>query len=231
MYLQNKYTQCYYNIVNRAKSRVLNGYSEIHHVLPKSLGGTDDPNNLVKLTAREHYICHLLLPKMTSGVSYQKMVYAYTIMSGRRLYNSKKYNFYRTEYAKINSELRSGEGNGMFGANRKGEKNTFFGRKHSDETKRKISEKKKGVSISLPPMSESHKRNISKAAIGKGEKITFIHKDHGIFVGTNYDLIRAFPNIFDKSWHGSEVWKLSAGYYKSCKGWQVVNQDQVLFVC
>lgn len=220
MFKENKYSQCYYNIINRAKSRVLEGYVETHHVIPKSLGGTDTRENLVELTAREHYICHLLLPKMTSGVSYQKMLYAYTIMSGRKLYNSKKYNFYRTEYAKINSELRSGEGNGMFGADRKGEKNTFFGRKHSEETKRKISNKKKGVSISLPPMTEEHKKKISANQKARAKSFSLAHSEHGEFYGSLRLLSETYP---EQKLRKDELWKLSAGLYKSYKGWKLIN--------
>lgn len=39
-------------------------YFETHHKVPKSIGGTNDRNNLVNLTAREHYIAHLLLVKI-----------------------------------------------------------------------------------------------------------------------------------------------------------------------
>lgn len=66
MYLQNKYTKWYYGIIESAKSRQLVGYRERHHIIPKSLGGSNDQNNLVSLTAREHFVCHLLLPKMVS---------------------------------------------------------------------------------------------------------------------------------------------------------------------
>lgn len=220
MFKENKYSRCYYNIINRAKSRVLEGYAETHHILPRSLGGTNDSENLVRLTAREHYICHLLLPKMTSGASYQKMIYAYTIMSGRKLYNSKKYNFYRAEYAKINSELRSGEGNGMFGADRKGEKNTFFGKKHSDETKHKISEKKKGVSITLPPMTEEHKKKIGANQRARAKSFTLTHIDHGTFHGPLHLLSETYP---DQKLRKDELWKLSARIYKSYKGWKLIN--------
>lgn len=220
MFKENKYSQCYYNIINRAKSRMLEGYTEMHHILPKSLGGTDDLENLVRLTAREHYICHLLLPKMTTGVSYQKMLYAYTIMSGRKLYNSKRYNFYRTEYSSINSELRSGEGNGMFGADRKGEKNTFFGRKHSEETKRKISEKKKGVSITMPPMTEEHKKKIGANRRARAKCFTLKHLDYGTFVGPLRGLSETYP---EQKLRKDELWKLSAGLYKSYKGWTLIN--------
>ena len=36
-------------------------YYEKHHIIPKCVGGTNNDENLVLLTAREHYICHKLL--------------------------------------------------------------------------------------------------------------------------------------------------------------------------
>ena len=39
-------------------------YTEIHHAIPKCMGGTDDETNLVCLTAREHYMAHVLLCKI-----------------------------------------------------------------------------------------------------------------------------------------------------------------------
>ena len=60
--LTNKYTKWYFDIVDRAACRAgVDGYSERHHVLPKSIK-MNDYN--VRLSAREHYICHLLLPRM-----------------------------------------------------------------------------------------------------------------------------------------------------------------------
>lgn len=41
-----------------------NEYGENHHIIPRSEGGSDDASNKVKLTAREHYIAHLLLAKI-----------------------------------------------------------------------------------------------------------------------------------------------------------------------
>jgi hypothetical protein len=48
-------------IIKRAQNRTLDGYSELHHILPKCLGGTNDETNLVRLTAREHFIIHKIL--------------------------------------------------------------------------------------------------------------------------------------------------------------------------
>jgi hypothetical protein len=72
----NKYTKWYYSIIEIAKSRDLTSNFEKHHILPKSLGGNNEKENLVKLTRREHFICHQLLIKMTFGDNRQKMLHA-----------------------------------------------------------------------------------------------------------------------------------------------------------
>jgi len=77
MYLQNKYAIWYDKIISNAISRTTHGYTEKHHIIPKCLGGTNDKSNIVRLTAREHYICHLLLTKMTEGLIRRKMLFAH----------------------------------------------------------------------------------------------------------------------------------------------------------
>lgn len=221
MFKDNKYTRCYNSIISRAKSRVLTEYSEVHHVIPKSLGGSNDLNNLVSLTAREHYICHLLLVKMTSGVAYQKMLYAYTIMSGRNIYNSKKYQFFREQYSKINSELRTSKGNGMYGADRSGSNNTFYGKQHSEETKRRISEKKKGHSYNKGiPKSETHKKKLSEAKRKNAKQFLFVHQDFGTINMSIPDLSEKFSEL---NLRKDELWKLTAKKYKTYKGWSVLT--------
>jgi hypothetical protein len=82
MFLQNKYTLWYFNIIQFAKKRnIINVYFEKHHIVPKSLGGDNSSNNIVKLTAKEHYIVHHLLTKMTKGDSKLKMVNAFWYMT------------------------------------------------------------------------------------------------------------------------------------------------------
>jgi hypothetical protein len=78
MYLQNKYTKWYYNIIQNAQARILplNVYFEKHHIVPRSLGGNNKQSNIAKLTPKEHFICHLLLTKMTNGNGMYKMRYA-----------------------------------------------------------------------------------------------------------------------------------------------------------
>ena len=136
----NKYTKWYNQIVDRARNRTIEIYSESHHITPRSLGGTDNDENLVKLTAREHFICHWLLVKMTTGEDHYKMLNALRMMRAEKhgqqryetLITSRVYESIKTEYAKLQSVLRSGSGNG------------FYGKNHSDEAKRKISDANKG---------------------------------------------------------------------------------------
>ncbi len=82
MFLDNIYKRIYDSIIEKARNReVIDGYSEIHHVIPRSIGGSDDISNLVNLTAREHCVCHLLLVRMTTGGQKEKMLYAAKMMT------------------------------------------------------------------------------------------------------------------------------------------------------
>ena len=63
-FLQNKYSKWYFNIIANARLRDTVVYVEKHHIIPKSLGGQNSKDNIVSLTAKEHFICHLLLVKM-----------------------------------------------------------------------------------------------------------------------------------------------------------------------
>lgn len=75
MFLENKFTTWYYQLVNTAIQRDPDPsqYYEKHHIIPRCLGGLDNKQNLVKLTAREHYIAHMLLVKMTKANQRIKM--------------------------------------------------------------------------------------------------------------------------------------------------------------
>jgi hypothetical protein len=74
-YIDNKYSKAYFDIITRAKNREIVGYTEKHHIIPKSLGGANTKDNLVKLTAHEHFVCHLLLTKCLLGEEKAKMVF------------------------------------------------------------------------------------------------------------------------------------------------------------
>ena len=92
LFLNNKYTKYYYDIINRAKTRTLTDYKENHHIIPKCffleqsatgwLTGDPDKDNTADITAREHFICHWLLTKMQpTSTQKAQMIYAFNMMS------------------------------------------------------------------------------------------------------------------------------------------------------
>lgn len=85
MFKDNKYTKHYMLFIEKAKSRILpkETYTEKHHIIPRSMGGNNKKENLVELTAREHFICHWLLIKMTTATHRNKMLHALMFMSGK----------------------------------------------------------------------------------------------------------------------------------------------------
>lgn len=84
MFTHNKYYNTYFKIIERAQLRTLgnNVKTEVHHIIPRSLGGNDEPSNLAKLTLKEHWICHRLLVKfLDNPTSLRKMYNALYMMA------------------------------------------------------------------------------------------------------------------------------------------------------
>lgn len=109
-------------------------YYEKHHILPKSLYPEYSKllGNFVLLTPREHYLAHYLLWKIYNR---KEMIYAFWLMNSNNKYkiiNSKIYEIIRIENSKQRSILQKGEGN------------SFYGKKHTNKAKQKISKIKKG---------------------------------------------------------------------------------------
>ena len=72
------YKRRYNTLISKAKKRDLKIFHEKHHIIPKCMGGSNDPSNIVKLTSKEHYWAHYLLAKMYPENS--KLAYAFYMM-------------------------------------------------------------------------------------------------------------------------------------------------------
>ncbi len=57
----NKYARWYRSIVTNPDASAT--YTETHHIVPMSMGGLDEASNRVCLSARQHFVAHLLLTK------------------------------------------------------------------------------------------------------------------------------------------------------------------------
>lgn len=186
MFIENKYHKYYYNIISAAKSRDIHGYVERHHIIPKSLGGTNEPCNIVRLTAREHFICHMLLVKMTNGVAKSKMIYAAWQLSRPNKHKhlkvtSRVYLYLREELSKSKTGIKRGPFSESHLANmRRAAKTRAYpprtekqiesdhrfsevnkGKTLTDEHKTKISTK---LTWRIP--TEEHRKNISISKMG-----------------------------------------------------------------
>lgn len=104
MFIQNKYFFWYKKLCS---SEYHGEDSHIHHIIPKSLGGTDDPKNLIKLSYRQHFVAHRILLKITSGKDRSKMAFA-LMRFGK---SSRSF----AQASRQISIALSGEGNPMFG--------------------------------------------------------------------------------------------------------------------
>jgi len=145
------YEKVYNEIVERGKSRSLDGYTEKHHIIPKCMGGNNETENIVELTAKEHFICHKLLAEIYPKVT--KLHFAIWTMAtnstrfGRDInIGSREYNRLREEFAKVSSKMNSG-------------------RKWSEEAKKLWSIKKK--EIITDETKEKISRNHAKHWLGK----------------------------------------------------------------
>ena len=149
------YKKLYTSIISNAQKRAwTDGYVEKHHIQPKSLGGSDDINNIVTLTAREHFLAHYCLWQFHTGYNKRKMAHAFGFMCKSNM--NKRY---------INSRLYSSlRGNVKHSdATKKQMSESQSGRKHSSETKEKIRAKS-----SLFKHNETTKKIMSNKRKGNG---------------------------------------------------------------
>ena len=86
------YNKHYHTLIQKAKSRVLEGYVEKHHILPKCMGGTDTLDNLVALTPEEHFVAHQLLIKIYPNEP--KLIYAAQMMCIKNKKHQRNNKFY-----------------------------------------------------------------------------------------------------------------------------------------
>lgn len=164
-------------IIERAKNRVLEGYGEVHHIIPKCMGGDDSEDNLVKLTAREHFIIHKLLVEIYP--TNNKLHYAAFLMCklkkgyrvGAREYQRYKENItLDIEHRKKISQSMKGKQNSLGRKLSKSHKDSIakslignqrnLGKVYSDEHKSKISE-----SMTGKVRTKEHCKNLSKSVV------------------------------------------------------------------
>jgi hypothetical protein len=106
------YLKHYKKLIDRSKDRIILGYSEKHHIVPRCLGGGNEIANIAILTAEEHFVAHQLLCKMHPG-NY-RLTMAAAMMCASRPTN-KYYSWLRKKHAMAMKQSQSGVNNSQYG--------------------------------------------------------------------------------------------------------------------
>lgn len=132
----NKYARWYRSIVETDDECA---EVEKHHRIPKSLGGSDSADNIVRLSLRKHFLAHWLLTKCAMADDKRKMEFAFSAMCGR------KGRIAGWQYERA----------------RRAASEAKIGRKMPRDAVERIARKKRGK-----PLSESHREKLSAALHG-----------------------------------------------------------------
>jgi hypothetical protein len=218
----------YNQIIERAQRRQLEGYIEKHHLVPRCLGGSNDKDNIVQLTAREHFICHQLLCEIYPDSD--KLKYALYLMNiGKQKHKNADYQISSRTYERLKLE------HSLF----------LIGKKQVEKTKQKKSKSMKKVWASKTDeeikqygikvwetrtkngtnvITKQHAENISKAL--KGRKINWDRKRNQII--EQYDLqgnfIKEWPSIAEAERQvGGDIQACCKGKQKTAGGfvWKI----------
>jgi len=147
----------------------IDGYTEKHHILPKCVCDTDDQrtdkNNLVILSAKEHFIAHQLLSEIFTGPIKRKMLYALsglcTLKDGRRIFTPEEYSVIKEASRQAKKGIPLTDKHKQKIRDSFSKYNPNKGRVVSDDTKRKQSVAKIGT-----PRSQAAKDSISNTLKG-----------------------------------------------------------------
>lgn len=223
------YQKVYNKLIEKRKRDILikddDTYVEVHHIIPSSEGGTDEPQNLVSLTPKEHYIAHLMLVKIYND---RKMWYAYLAMCCG---NKFQYRGFRKITAKVYERLRidtyearkgrpawnkgkkmseeqkkkisetqkvkkgSEEARRKMSERMKGKNHPFYGKHHSEETRRKMSEAQKGRPSPLRGTHFSEEHILKMRHTKTCRKVLQLSKDGSEVIREYHSIAEAARNI------------------------------------
>lgn len=195
------YQKIHDQIIERAKTenRKKGGdvYYERHHIVPRCMNGTDDDENLVLLTAREHFVVHKLLCEIYPDND--KLFFAYRRMTMKSKFNKRDYIVSSREYSEIRSKF-----------------SIFISKvnKHplEEEHKNKIS-----IALTGVPKSKEHVKKISIALTGRQHSSDHIEKNRISHIGkthsaeikkkiSNSKLGEKNPNFNKPTWNSGTSW-------------------------
>jgi hypothetical protein len=210
----------------RIKEKRNGSYFEGHHIIPKCKGGTGtstrpkNNSNIVLLTAREHFLSHWLLWRIYGdrqmALAFHKMLS--TTDKTKRITSSRGYeeakeafrttnigNQYGKGKTKVVTEEQKQNHSKIMKGKYVGEKNPFYNKKHTEESKEKMRQSRVGVSK-------------DKIWNYKGKKIIL---KNNVIIGV-FDNVKDVAKFIGCS--ESNVGHVLSGNQKTAKGYVIKNE-------
>lgn len=231
------YARIYNEFIDDRRSKPApEGYSEVHHILPRSMGGGNDPDNLIRLSPEDHYFAHLLLAKAHGGTQWASVVMmGMSRKDGARRWVRQRfmYGAARRRFALESSERQSGQpglrgaDNGMYDTTphawtnidtgetaiaTKGEMWALVGGCRAHWTSVVTGERKSMMGWTTMP-------ERIRVRSSKGKAFHFANDNGEDFVGTQGDFAKHCGiSVASAS-------RLARGLSASSTGWRVVSKD------
>jgi hypothetical protein len=210
----------------RIKEKRNGSYFEGHHIIPKCKGGTGtstrpkNNSNIVLLTAREHFLSHWLLWRIYGdrqmALAFHKMLS--TTDKTKRITSSRGYeeakeafrttnigNQYGKGKTKVVTEEQKQNHSKIMKGKYVGEKNPFYNKKHTEESKEKMRQSRVGISK-------------DKIWNYKGKKIIL---KNNVIIGV-FDNVKDVAKFIGCS--ESNVGHVLSGNQKTAKGYVIKNE-------
>jgi hypothetical protein len=204
----SKYHKWYYSFVNKAilenRRKYEGTYFENHHIQPRCMGGSEDPSNLVLLTAREHFIAHLLLVKMYPGNV--KLLFAFSAMSMVSKNNEQRY--HSRNFSKTRENVANAVGN------------LHRGKNMSAEVRAKISAGLKNRTVSLQ----------TKEAIRRANQNRVVSEDTRRFISKKNTGRRFVRDKPFSSEHRAKLAEAKHGSANNAQLWSIATPDGSIIV-
>lgn len=192
------YSKHYTHLLANASNRTLTGYYEVHHIIPRCMGGSNEKSNLIRLIAREHFVAHLLLHKMYP--TNRKLVCAVAMMcvgQEERKVTNRLYSWMKEKHSAVMSDLQSQSGNSQWGT--KWIYNVELKQSKKIPKTENIPE---GWSLGrIVNFNKISKPEVSKKKVQKEQNKIFANELYHLYVDGKYKSIREFckSKQYDKS--------------------------------
>lgn len=178
----------------RLREPGLTGYVETHHILPRSVGGGNEAENLIRLTAEDHFFAHLLLAKTHGGAMWAAL---HAMCVGRK-HSGKRYLKRMRKHVAKARELAGRRHSKVMKGRFAGEKHPMYGRPCSELAKQKTREihasgkgpmasaeirKKVSEALMGRTFSEEHRAKISRSKMGQRRSAESCRKQSATMTG------------------------------------------------